>query len=118
MCILQKFLAHRRRQPQGRLAMKRAIAGSGLLIALFCALALSVSPQLHERIHPDAKQPQHQCAVTLIASGNVHHAASAPLFVKPVSLVEFFEISKLNPAWVPSPFLSARIFEHAPPACA
>jgi len=115
MSILQKFLAQFLVRTQARAAMRRAIAGSGLLIALFCAVALSSSPQWHERVHPDAKQPQHECAITLIAAGNVHHAAPAPLCVRPLSLVEFFETSRLNPVWVPSPFLSARIFEHAPP---
>jgi hypothetical protein len=118
MSILQKFLAQFFAEAQARAAMRRAIAGSGLVIALFCAIALSASPQLHERVHPDAKQPQHECVITLITAGNVHHAAPAPLCVSPVALIEFFEISRLNPVWVPSPFLSARIFEHAPPRSA
>jgi hypothetical protein len=116
MSILQKFLAQSGHQPQGRFAMRRTLAGSGLLIALFCAVALSASAQLHERVHPDAKLPQHECAVTLIAAGNYHHAAPAPLVTAPAAAIQFSHVPALNPTWVPSPFLGAHIFEHAPPA--
>jgi hypothetical protein len=95
--------------------MKRALVASGSIVALFFAIALSVSPQLHERFHPDAKQSQHECAVTLIAGGNYHHAAPAPPVAAPVAVVQFSHIPALNPSWVPSLFLGACIFEHAPP---
>jgi hypothetical protein len=98
--------------------MRRTLAGGGLIIVLFSAVLLSVSPQLHERIHPDAKTSQHECVVTLIAAGNYHHAAPAPLVAVPVAAVQFSHIPALNPIWVPSPFLGARIFEHAPPSVA
>jgi hypothetical protein len=77
--------------------MRRTLAGSGLLIALFCALTLSATPQLHERIHPDAKLPQHECAVTLIAAGNYHHAAPTPIVAAPASAVQFSQVPALNP---------------------
>jgi hypothetical protein len=96
--------------------MKRSAIHLGLIGAFVFAIALSVSPQLHERFHPDAKQAQHECAVTLIAAGNYHHAAPAPVFVASSAAIEFSSVATLNPIWVPSPFLRARIFEHAPPA--
>jgi hypothetical protein len=86
--------------------------------AFLWSLALGVSPQLHERIHPDANQPDHACAVTVMAAGNYTHSAPAPLVSVPVPLVHFSIIPALAPQWVESPFLSARIFEHAPPALA
>src|SRR5438128_12602951 len=90
---------------------------AGLLSAAFLwALALSVSPQLHQRVHPDANRVEHSCAATMIASGSYNHAAHPPLVSAPIPAVQFSKIPALTPCWVQSPFLGARIFEHAPPA--
>jgi hypothetical protein len=78
-------------------------------------LGLSVAPNLHERLHPTAAS-LHECAVTLIASGSCHHSAIAPLVIARATAVQFSKILALNSIWVAVPFLSARIFEHAPPA--
>jgi hypothetical protein len=91
-------------------------------IAVFAAgaflwtLTLSVSPQLHERIHPDANRTDHSCAVTLIASGNCNHSPSAPLVSVPTLVDQFSPTSALTPQWVEPLFLVASVFEHAPPA--
>jgi hypothetical protein len=82
------------------------------------SLALSASPQLHKAIHPDANQPGHTCAVTLVASGSFTHSAAVPLVSAPVPVVQFSTIPALTPQWVESPFLGASVFEHAPPALA
>src|SRR5881275_1071263 len=84
--------------------------------AFFWTLLLSVSPQLHARVHSDANRVEHNCAVTMIASGNYDHAAHPPLVSAPVPAVQFSKIQALTPQWVESPFLGACIFEHAPPA--
>jgi hypothetical protein len=94
----------------------RAFAAVCVFAAFLCALALSASPQLHQRVHSDANRVEHTCAVTLIASGSYDHAAHAPLVSAPVEAVQFTKIPALTPCWVQSPFLGARIFEHAPPA--
>jgi len=47
------------------------------------ALALSASPQLHQRVHKDANRVEHNCAVTMIASGSYDHAAHPPLVSVP-----------------------------------
>ncbi len=86
-----------------------------ILGAFLWTLALSASPQLHERVHPDANQADHTCAVTFIASGNYNHSAAAPLISAPVPVVQFCKISALAPQWVESVFVVARVFEHAPP---
>ena len=83
--------------------------------AFLWVLVLGVSPQLHERIHPDANRVDHACVVTFIASGNYTHS-SAPLIRVLAPLVSVSAIPVLTPAWVESPFLLARIFGHAPPA--
>jgi len=94
----------------------RAFVAAFVSAAFLCALALSASPQLHQRVHSDANRVEHNCAVTMIASGSYDHAAHAPLVSAPVSAVQFSKIPALIPRWVQSPFLGARIFEHAPPA--
>ncbi len=85
-------------------------------VAFLWALALSASPQLHQRVHKDANRVEHNCAATMIASGNYDHAAHPPLVSVPVPSIHFSTIPALTPQWVESPFLGACIFEHAPPA--
>jgi hypothetical protein len=96
----------------------RGVIASWVCAAFLLALALSVSPRWHELLHFDAKSAQHECAVTLIGSGSYQQAAPAPLVVAPVPALQFCFVPALRPVWVASPFLGARIFEHAPPALA
>jgi hypothetical protein len=90
---------------------------AGVLLAAFSwGVVISDSPQLHLRVHPDANRADHNCAVTMIASGSYDHAAHTPLVSAPAAAVQLSEIPTLTPCWVQSPFLGACIFEHAPPA--
>jgi hypothetical protein len=52
----------------------------------------------------------------MVASGNYDHSPAAPLVSIPALVDQFSPIPALTPQWVESPFLLARIFEHAPPA--
>jgi hypothetical protein len=94
----------------------RAVVATFLCLAFLWTLALSASPQLHQRIHPDANRVHHSCAVTMVASGNYNHSPSAPLLSIPALVEQFSPVPALTPQWVESAFLLARIFEHAPPA--
>ena len=94
----------------------RAFVTAFVFAGFLWALALSASPQLHQCLHKDANRLEHNCAVTMIASGNYDHAAHPPLVTVPVPSIHFSTIPALTPQWVESPFLGARIFEHAPPA--
>jgi hypothetical protein len=123
--ILQKFLAQDEAKPEGRSAMStfaRSINRGHTLIAIcvsaafLWALALSASPQLHHRVHPDTGRVEHNCAATMIASGSYNHAAHPLLVSASVPVTHFSKIPALTPQWVESPFLGACIFEHAPPA--
>jgi hypothetical protein len=103
---------------QGRLSgFRRLIAGS-TCAAFLSALALSALPQWHELFHPDAKAPSHECAVTLIGSGNYQQATPGARLIAPAPALQFCFVPALHPVWVASPFFGARIFEHAPPALA
>jgi hypothetical protein len=94
----------------------RAFVTAVLFAAFSWILLVSVSPQLHARIHADAHRTDHVCPVTLIASGSYEDGTQPPLVVVPLPAVQFSEIPALTQCWVQSPFLGARIFEHAPPA--
>ena len=100
-----------RSKNQGRAFIAICISG-----AFLWALALSVSPQLHQRLHTDANRVEHNCVATMIASGSYDHVAQAPLVSAPVPVIHFSKIPALTPCWVQSSCLGARIFEHAPPA--
>jgi hypothetical protein len=97
-------------------ACSRAIIATFVSAAFFWTLLLSVSPELHARIHPDAHRGDHTCAVTLIATGNYNHAAHPPLIRAPQPSFQFSKIAALSSTWVQPLFLSAHIFAHAPPA--
>jgi hypothetical protein len=87
-----------------------------LAAAIVLMVGLSAAPNLHERLHPAAGS-LHECAVTLIAFGSCHHGAAAPLQVAPTATLQFSKVAVLGLPWVESPFLAARVFEHAPPGC-
>jgi hypothetical protein len=95
----------------------RAFIGLCVSAAFLWALALSASPQLHQRVHPDAGRAEHNCVATMIASGSYDHAAHPPIVSAPAPAIQFSKLPVLTPCWVQSPFLGACIFEHAPPAC-
>jgi hypothetical protein len=95
---------------------RRALIAILVSAGFLWALALSASPQLHQRVHKDAGRVEHNCAVTMIGSGSYDHAANVPLVSAPATVIHFSKIPALTPCWVESPFLGACIFEHAPPA--
>ena len=87
------------------------IAGTAFL----WTLVLSVSSTLHARVHSDGRGPEHSCAATFVRSGSYDHTAT-PVDTNVANVAaEFANIPDLAPCWVASPFLSAAIFEHAPP---
>lgn len=124
MSIPQKSLAQFLHPAQARFAMNtaphslnRGHAFTAVFIsaAFLWTLALSVSPQLHERIHRDANRIEHTCAVTFVTSGTYDYSAP-PAIVPATAASVFAPVADLNSIWVSSPFLRASIFEHAPPA--
>jgi hypothetical protein len=91
----------------------RVFVGTGVVIAFFAALTVASSPKLHEKLHKVG--PRHECAATLIASGNCEHSAPPPLAPK-------LENAPNSPAFLPQRLQSviasvpSSIQEHAPPA--
>jgi hypothetical protein len=96
----------------------RALLAAVVFAAFSWTLLISVSPQLHARIHPDANGADHTCAVTLIASGSCDHVAQPPLIGPADFISQFARVPALTSIWVKPLFLNAHIFAHAPPALA
>jgi len=90
-----------------------ARVGISVLVAFLVALTLASSPQLHEKLHKPSSQ--HECAATLIASGNCEHSA-------PPSAVPKSNNFPVWPAFLPQRFqfvvasVPSSVQEHAPPA--
>src|SRR5215831_14841687 len=93
----------------------RSLVAAAVFTAFLWTLSLSVSPQLHVRIHADGNLPDHACAVTLIATGSYDHAAQPPLSSDPQFTPCLSQIATLSSTWVRPLFLSAHVFAHAPP---
>ena len=98
-------------KPRGRVSNVSTFA---ILAAFLFANLLCAAPQLHEKIHGPSQN--HECAVTLVATGKFEQGTSPPLAPAPDSTVEFSRVITRPVVSVPSLFLNAAIFEHAPPA--
>ena len=57
----------------------RAMIAAGCIASVLLALVLSAIPQLHEQIHGATSAPNHECAVTLLTSGNYQHTPAATI---------------------------------------
>ena len=120
-----KLLAQRRAVSEGRSTMNssarsqncaRVVVAAVLFAAFSWTLLVSVSPQLHARIHADGNGADHVCAITLIASGSYEHGAQPPVISPPRLDVRIAASAELTSTWVRPLFLNAHIFAHAPPA--
>ena len=98
-------------KPRGKVGNVSTFA---ILAAFLFANVLCVAPQLHEKIH--GSSPNHECAVTLIASGKYQQSDVPALVLAPKPAAHFSKIPALDPVRVAAPFLGASVFEHAPPA--
>ena len=96
----------------------RALVASFVAAAFTLSIAIAASPELHIRIHPDANKTEHTCAATLIGSGSYDHCTPALPTVSPAAPNQLPFVASLTSQWVRSTFLSALIFEHAPPTLA
>lgn len=88
-----------------------------LLIAnLLVVVALAASPQLHQLLHHDADQSNHECAVTMMVSGGSDGSSVPQVLEASVILPVVFDfLLETHLRDVAPLFLSAHIFEHAPP---
>jgi hypothetical protein len=87
---------------------RKASAAMLCAMVLFLA-ALAASPSLHQWLHHDANEADHECAVTLFAHGQVNAttivpvmAAVAALFGGVVLLAQTFELASADYRFSPS----------------
>ncbi len=90
------------------------VSSLAIVAAFLFANLLCVTPKLHERIHGSAVN--HECAVTLVASGKYELSDVPPLAPSPQPFVTFSTVAALPAVSICALFLSASTFEHAPPA--
>ena len=95
----------------------RSVIAALVVITVLWALVLSVSPQLHKASHAGATSNQHTCAATLLATGKCEKASPPADLLFSLDYRPFVRVGMVCHEWVASPFLSAAIFEHAPPFC-
>jgi hypothetical protein len=93
----------------------RAIVSAGCLAAFLFAVVLSAIPQLHEQMHATTGSPNHECAVTLLASGHYQHTPTVTISLvppaPPAAFAHAFADFRLIHA-----HLEFSLLEHAPPA--
>lgn len=90
-----------------------AITAAACVGLFLFTLVLSALPQLHERIHQTTSN--HECAVTLLTSGNCQHAPNATISLAPPAPPTAFAHTLASFRFV-SAHLEFSLLEHAPPA--
>lgn len=97
------------------MTLRRRVVPALLVLGFALAAGLSAAPQLHDWLHKSGDRSNHECAATLLSSGNVEHSACEPVFVapKPAPAIPVYR-PQLFPRVLAS-FVFARL-EHAPPA--
>ncbi|MFL6588715.1 MAG: hypothetical protein ACJ8M4_00935 [Chthoniobacterales bacterium] len=93
----------------------RAAIATGSLVAFLFALVLSSTPQLHDQLHGATGAASHECAATLLASGNYQYTRLAAVALAPPSPRRIF-VPTLSSSPLVSPHLKFSVLEHAPPA--
>jgi hypothetical protein len=87
-----------------------------LIAHLLIVVALAASPQLHQLLHQDADHGDHECAVTVMVSGGTDGSLVPQIFEAGAILPTVFNFSpEIHCHDVAPLFLSAHVFEHAPP---
>lgn len=101
--------------PSNDRRLLRALTAAGCIAALLLALILSAVPQLHEELHALSGAANHECAVTLLTSGNYQHTPNVAISLAPPTPPTSFA-----PAFASFQLISAHLefslLEHAPPA--
>ena len=101
--------------PSNDRRMLRVLTAAGCIGALVLALVLSAIPQLHEELHVVSGAANHECAVTLLISGNYQHTPIVEISVAPPPPRATFVHTSASFRLV-SAHLEFSLLEHAPPA--
>jgi hypothetical protein len=88
-----------------------------LVLSILWAVTLTVCPELHEWVHPDADHGDHDCAVTLFSNGGIHFDAIDLLDVGKPSNRAFIDVLHLRSQVLVSAQTERLIPGRGPPAC-
>lgn len=91
-----------------------ALVAAACVGALLFAFILSAIPHLHEQIHAPSSAANHECAVTLLASGKYQHSPNMAVSVTPPRALASFALSFVELRFA-SAHLEFSLLEHAPP---
>ena len=87
-----------------------------LISQLLIVAALAASPHLHQLFHNDADHGDHECIVTVMISGGADGSPVPQVLDAGTIFLKAFDFSpEIESQDVASLFLSAHVFEHAPP---
>ena len=103
-----------RRVVQLHHTLRQSIA---IAVALCVLVAgwMAASPQAHQDLHHDAEDADHECLITMMASGAIDHLITTAVIVFcAVQVVQ--RLSNLHSEWVLPLFLNGSVLEHGPPA--
>jgi hypothetical protein len=103
------------RLSDGKRVAFRAVIAAGSIAAILFAVVLSAIPELHEQIHDGFGAANHECAVTLLTSGNYQHTPPATISLAPPGPPKLFVPLQTIVSLV-SAHLEFSLLEHAPPA--
>src|SRR4051812_3800617 len=92
-----------------------AILAAAFLGLFLFTLLLAAIPQLHERIHASSGAANHECAVTLLASGHYQHTPTVTISLVPRTPPATFAHALADFGLVHA-HLEFSLLEHAPPA--
>lgn len=93
----------------------RAFVAAGCIVAVLFALVLSAVPHLHERVHGATTSSNHECAVTLLTSGNYQHTVTVAISLAPPAPPALFAHA-FDAFPLLGQHLEFSLLEHAPPA--
>jgi len=88
---------------------------AGCIVAVLFALVLSAVPQWHERVHDATTTANHECAVTLLTSGNYQHTVTVAISIAPPAPPALF-VHASHSLFLAGAHLEFSLLEHAPPA--
>jgi hypothetical protein len=103
------------RLTDGRGKAFHALVAAACIGAVLFAFILSAVPHLHEQIHATSSAANHECAVTLLASGKYQHTPNIAICVTPPAPPTSFAPTLVESCFV-SAHLEFSLLEHAPPA--
>lgn len=93
------------------------VVAACVMLPWLMAMAMAVSPELHEHVHEDAGHADHECVVTHLQAGDFSDAAPPPFFLVLPTVRHTEESLAIAPdSWVQPLFLKNGVLEHGPPA--